>query len=117
VPGIRSWKISEFRQSANVCPIGRSRLRRLLARRVMDVFFDVQHAAAGRCDDVVERLKIFDEEVVASFGEMFETGVGHRLAAAGLFRGKDNLAALLFQQLEGGDTDLRVELVDITGYK
>src|SRR6185437_2618005 len=68
VPGIRSWKINEFRQSANVCPIGRSRLRRLLARRVMDVFFDVQHAAAGRCDDVVERLKIFDEEVVASFG-------------------------------------------------
>src|SRR6185312_4848115 len=117
MPGIRSWKISEFRQSANVCPIGRSRLRRLLARRIMNMFLDVQHTTAGGSDNVIELLKIFDEEVVASFSEMFEAGVCHRLAAAGLFRRIDHLAAKLFKQLEGSDTDLWVELVDITGYK
>jgi hypothetical protein len=83
----------------------------------MDMFFDVQHAASGRTDNIIESLEIFDEEVVAPFGEVFEAGVGHRLAATGLFRGINYFATQLFQELEGSDTDLWVELVDITGYK
>ena len=84
---------------------------------IMQMFFDMQHAASGRGNDIIECLKIFDEQVVAAFSEMFETGVGHWLATAGLVGRIDHLATEFFQQLEGGDANLRVELVDITGYK
>jgi hypothetical protein len=48
---------------------------------------------------------------------MFESGVGHRLAAAGLVQWKYDRAAQFFKQFERCDPYLRIKLVDIAGNK
>lgn len=42
-----------------------------------------------------------------------ESGIGHRLSAAGLAARVDDLVAESLQQLEGRDPDFRIEGVDI----
>lgn len=50
-------------------------------------------------------------------GDMLKTGVGHWLSTAGLLPGIADLTAQFFQQFKAGNANLRVELVDIAGYK
>lgn len=42
-------------------------------------------------------------------------GVGHGLAAAGLVFGEFDFAAKPLQHIAGGEADIRVDLIDITG--
>jgi hypothetical protein len=87
------------------------------AGMLMGVFLDVQDAGPGWRNDVVEFAEVFDEEIGTSAGEVFEPGVGHGLAAAGLIGRIDNFAAAFFQQLKSRYAYLWIKLVDITGNK
>ena len=52
---------------------------------------------------------------VATLTGRSESAVGHRLSATGLITRKMHGATMLFQQLQRGNPDLRIELVDVTG--
>ena len=79
------------------------------------MLLDVQHTASGRCDDMVAIPELTGEIPVATLTGRSESAVGHRLSATGLITRKMHGTAMLFQQLQGGDPDLRIELVDVTG--
>ncbi len=85
--------------------------------RIMKMFFDMQHTAAGRSYDVIVSAEIFYEQVITIICEVLKAGVGHGLAAAGLALRVVDLAAQFLQQLQRGYTYLRVELVDIARNK
>lgn len=78
-------------------------------------FPNEDHAAGRRADNVV----VAPEQGVHAFGQCgripFETGVGHRLPAAGLVEWVVHLAPHAPQQLAGGAPDLRIDGVDIAG--
>jgi hypothetical protein len=83
----------------------------------VQVLPDMQYAAAGWGDDIVEGPEIFDEQIIASAGEMLESRIGHGLPATGLVGRVDDFASQLFQQLQRSDTRLWIKLIDITGYE
>ena len=72
---------------------------------------------AGRADDRIVLLKDSQKSLSERSGIGRTSGVRHRLAAAGLFLGERDRFAIPFQQFDRGHSDLRKELVDITGNK
>jgi hypothetical protein len=83
----------------------------------VQMFFYMQCAAPGRCNDVVEFGKILYKQVVAASCKMLEAGIGHGLPATGLVRRVDHFAAKLFEQFQGSYAYLRIKLVNVTGYE
>jgi hypothetical protein len=63
----------------------------------MQVFLDMQRTTARWTYDIVIGGKILYEQVIASLRKMFETGIRHRLSAAGLIGGVIHVAAIFFQ--------------------
>src|SRR6185437_6519037 len=61
----------------------------------MEVFLDMQYAAAGRGDDIVEVFEIFDEEFITASCEVFESRIGHGLSATGLIGRVNHFATQL----------------------
>ena len=78
-------------------------------------------AAAGGCDDGIDFAAFHEgredrEEAAGQFaGFVAIAGVEGGLTAAGLLFGEDDLDAVLFEELAGGDADAGVEHVDHTG--
>ena len=62
---------------------------------IMDMVLYMQHAAAGRAYDVIEPGEILYEQVITTFRQVFETRVGHGLAATGLIRWIDDFTTEL----------------------
>src|SRR5689334_14954927 len=83
----------------------------------VQVLFDMEHAAAGGGDDVIEVREVVDEIPVTSFRQMTIAGIGHGLTAARLSGRVRDFASQLLQQLQGSDGCAGIELVDITGYE
>src|SRR6267154_519106 len=69
----------------------------------VQMLFYMQHAAAGRCHDIIECGEILYEQVITPCCEVLEAGIGHGLPATGLVRWIDYFAAKLFEQFQGGD--------------
>ena len=72
-------------------------------------------ATARGSHDVIEGAKVFDEEFFGCLRLLITSAIGHRLAAASLVKGVDDIHFQLLQKLQSGDTDFRIEEVDITG--
>jgi hypothetical protein len=68
-------------------------------------------------DDIVEILKITNEQGFSRSGLRGATAVGHWLPAAGLVERVLDLDAEALQELERGDPDVRVEGVDVARNK
>jgi hypothetical protein len=109
----------EFDQFEDPAPdiFGGSFVRPIPMSARVQVFADMEDATAGGRDDMIEAIEIPDEQLIASAAKMRKSRIGHRLAAAGLGRGINDLAARPLQQSQGGHRYLRVELVDITRYE
>jgi hypothetical protein len=72
-------------------------------------------ATAGGSHDVIERGKVFDKELFGRLRLLITSAIGHWLTAASLVKGVDDIHFQFLQKLQSGDTDLRIEKVDITG--
>src|ERR1700737_4589501 len=72
-------------------------------------------ATARGSDDVIEPRKILDEQFFCCLCLLKTPAIRHRLAAASLVEGVDDIHFQLLQKLQGGDADFRIEKVDITG--
>src|SRR5579872_7541236 len=78
---------------------------------------DMQDTTARRRNDIIKCGKILYEQFIAAPGQMCKTRIRHGLPATGLGRRISDLTSSPFQQLQGGDTHLRIKLVYITGYE
>src|SRR5271165_4284086 len=72
-------------------------------------------ATAGGSHDVIERGKVFDEKFFGCSRLLITSAIGHRLTAASLVKRVDDIQFQFLQKLQSGDTDFRIEKVDITG--
>jgi hypothetical protein len=72
-------------------------------------------AAAGGSHDVIEGGKVFDEKFFGRLRLLITSAVGHWLTAASLVKRVDHIDFQFLQKLQSGDSDLRIEKVDITG--
>src|SRR6266404_6884171 len=70
---------------------------------------------AGGSHDVIERGKVLDEEFFGCLRLLITSAIGHRLTTACLVEGVDDIDFQFLQKLQSGDTNLRIEKVDITG--
>jgi len=75
----------------------------------------MMRAAAGGSHDVIERREVSDEEFFRCLRLLKTPAIRHRLTAASLVEGIDDIHVQLLQKLQSGDTDFRIEEVDITG--
>jgi hypothetical protein len=64
---------------------------------------------------MVERRKVLDEQFFGCPGLFITSAIRHRLTTASLIKGVDDIYFQPFEKLESGDTDFRIEKVDITG--
>jgi hypothetical protein len=80
----------------------------------MQMLFDMKDATAGGADDMIKFMKVFNEQLITSMGQVLETGIGHWLATTGLSCRIDYLAPKLLQELQGGNTNPGIELIYIT---
>src|SRR5258705_10140491 len=72
-------------------------------------------ATTGRRHDVVECRKVLDEQFLRCSGFLVTSAVRHRLSAASLIKGIDDIYFQLLKKLQSGDTDFWIEKVDIAG--
>ena len=64
---------------------------------------------------MIERGKVLDEEFFGCLRLLITSAIGHWLTAARLVKGVHNIHLQFLQKLQSGDTDFRIEKVDITG--
>src|SRR5260370_37809163 len=75
----------------------------------------MMRTTTGGSHDVIERWKVPDEEFFGRLRLLKTPAIRHRLAAASLVKGVDDIHFQLFQKLQSGDTDFRIENIDVTG--
>ena len=102
----------EFRQFID--PLADTHCRIGIAPGRMQMLFDMKDATAGGADDMIKFMKVFNEQLITSMGQVLETGIGHWLATTGLSCRIDYLAPKLLQELQGGNTNPGIELIYIT---
>ena len=65
----------------------------------------------------IRHVHIFDKEAFGGGCIYFVSAIGHWLPAAGLIQRIIHVQAESFQEFQGGYTDLRINEVDVAGYK
>jgi hypothetical protein len=76
---------------------------------------DLFDAATCRADDVVIAPKVLNKEVLGSCGIGLIPAVRHRLSAASLVEREMHIEPKSLQKLQGSNSDLREDHVDIAG--
>jgi hypothetical protein len=71
-------------------------------------------ATARGSHDVIEGAKVFDEEFFGCLRLLITSAIGHWLTAGRLVKGVHNIHFQFLQQLQSGDSDFRIEKVNIT---
>jgi hypothetical protein len=74
-------------------------------------------AAPSRPDDVIERGEILHKEMLSSSSVGLVAAIRHGLSAAGLVEREAHIETESLQKLQGRNSDLRKDHVDIAGYK
>src|SRR5271154_5718427 len=72
-------------------------------------------AAPGRTNDVFEIRKVLNEEFFCCLRFLETSAVRHRLTAAGLIKGVDDVHLQLFQKLQSSNSYFWIENVNIAG--
>jgi hypothetical protein len=63
---------------------------------------------------MIERRKVFDEQFFCCERFLIASAIRHWLGATGLIKGVDDIYLQLLEKLQRGDTDFRIEEIDIT---
>src|ERR1700675_3110476 len=74
----------------------------------------MKRATTRRSYDVVERRKVLDEQFFRCSGLLITSAIRHRLSAASLVEGVNDIHFQVLQKLQRGDPDFRIEKVDVT---
>ncbi len=64
---------------------------------------------------MIEPRKVLDEQFFCCLRLLKTPAIRHRLAAASLVEGVDDIHFQLLQKFQSGDANFRIEKVDITG--